>query len=250
MSRRLVASLACRARSCRLYGKPLQMLDIEGGVTVLEHMIALLATEPSIAEIALAVSKAPENEPFHQVAQHHGLQSIRGDDKDVLMRHLQSAEVSDATDIFIVTTESPFTYFEAIEHAWRIHREQGNAVTAIEGLPIGCAFGIFSVDTLHRSHERGDSRHRSEFISLYVREHPDEFQIQVLEAPKEVQRLDIRLTIDYPEDLVLCRRVYEHLRDFAPRIPVSQIISFLDMHPELKALVEPYVVAERLYTNE
>lgn len=247
MSRKLVASLACRARSSRLYGKPLQMLDIERGLTVLEHMIALLSTESSIAEIVLAVSGGLENEPFHQIARSHGLQSIRGDEKDVLERHLQSARASGASDIFIVTTESPFTYFEAIEDAWRIHRENDNDVTATEGLPIGSAFGIFAAETLRQSHERGNERHRSEFISLYVREHPEEFKIQVLEAPEEVHRLDIRLTIDYPEDLVLCRRVYEHLRDFAPRIPVAKIIAFLDQHPEINDLVAPYVVAERLY---
>ena len=250
MSRKLIASLACRARSSRLYGKPLQMLDIKAGITVLDHMIALLSTESSIAEIVLAVSGEPENEPFHQIAKHHGLQSIRGSDSDVLMRHLQAAEVSGATDIFIVTTESPFTYFEAIEDAWRIHCENKNDVTATEGLPIGSAFGIYTLEALSHSHAWGDNRHRSEFISLYIREHPDEFQIQVLEGPEEVRRLDIRLTIDYPEDLVLCRRVYDHLGEFFPRIPVSRIITFLDMHPEVKALVEPYVVMERLYESE
>jgi spore coat polysaccharide biosynthesis protein SpsF len=223
------------------------MLDIERGVTVLDHMIALLATEPSIAEIVLAVSEGAENEPFQQMAKSHGLRSIRGDERDVLGRHLQTAEISGATDIFIVTTESPFTYFEGIAEAWRAHCESGNDVTATEGLPIGSAFGIFGVATLRRSHDRGDNRHRSEFISLYVREHPEEFRIQVLEAPDEVRRLDVRLTIDYPEDLVLCRQVYGHLRELAPRIPVSRIIRFLDERPELAALVKPYVVAERLY---
>jgi spore coat polysaccharide biosynthesis protein SpsF len=223
------------------------MLDVDRGVTVLDHMIALLSTEPSSAEIVLAVSEGAENEPFHRIAKRYGLRSVRGDETDVLGRHLLTVELSGATDIFIVTTESPFAYFEAIAEAWRLHCENGNDVTATEGLPLGSAFGIFTAATLRRSHERGSSRHRSEFISLYIREHPEEFQVQVLEPPAELQRLDLRLTIDYPEDLVLCRRVYEHLRDLAPRLPLARIVAFLDTHPELTALVKPYVVAERLY---
>ena len=49
------------------------------------------------------------------------------------------------------------------------------------------------------------------------------------------------MTIDYPEDLVLCRAVYQELKNYAPRIPLKQIIDFIDSNPQLKALVDPFV---------
>ena len=66
--KKLVAALACRAGGSRLYGKPLQNLDVERNLTVLDHMIQLVQTESSIAEVVLGVSEGPENEPFHQKA--------------------------------------------------------------------------------------------------------------------------------------------------------------------------------------
>jgi spore coat polysaccharide biosynthesis protein SpsF len=246
--RKLVASLACRARGSRLYGKPLQRLDVDRGVTVLDHMIDLLTTEAAIGEIVLAVAVGAENEPFHELAAQHRLQSVQGDEKDVLGRHLVSAERTGATDIFIVTTESPFTYFEAIANAWRIHCDDGNDVTATDNLPDGSAFGIFSVNTLRRSHEEGEDRHRSEYISLFVRDHIDQFRVRVVDSPTAVQRPDIRLTIDYPEDLVLCRRVYDHFRELAPRIPVGRIIELLDSRPDINDIVKPYTVPSTLYS--
>jgi spore coat polysaccharide biosynthesis protein SpsF len=247
--RKLVASLACRARGSRLYGKPLQLLDIERGISVLEHMVKALRTEPTISEIVFAVATGPENEPFHQLGEALGLRTIRGDEKDVLGRHLITAELTGATDIFIVTTESPFTYFEAIEAAWQTHRDEGNDLTATDDLPDGSAFAMFTVDTLRRSHTQGEDRHRSEFISLYVRDHIADFKVRVYPVPEPVFRPDIRLTIDYPEDLVLCRRVYEHFQDLAPRIPVQDIIEYLDAHPEINDIVKPYTVSPRLYAK-
>jgi spore coat polysaccharide biosynthesis protein SpsF len=96
--------------------------------------------------------------------------------------------------------------------------------------------------------KRGGGRHRSELCTLYMCENPGKFFLQRLrtEIPK-LQRPDIRLTVDYPEDLVLCRAVYREFKHFTPRIPLQSIIDFLDANPQLKSLVDPYI-AEGLKT--
>jgi len=248
--RKLVAALACRANGARLYGKPLQMLDLERQINVLEHMIAWIKTEPTISEIVLGVSEGSENEPFHEIARTHGLKSIRGDQIDVLKRLIQCGEAAGATDIFRTTTESPFTWFEAIVPAWERHLSLKNDITGIGVVPDGAGFEMITLETLQRCHRNGDSRHRSELCTLYVREHRDEFQVDVILPPKALRRPELRLTIDYPEDLVFCRRIVEHFRDLAPRIPMAKIIEFIDSRPDLQALVQPYVQAEPWYDDE
>ena len=122
-----------------------------------------------------------------------------------------------------------------------------NDVTAIDGLPEGSHFEIYALEALEKSHTLGDTRHRSELCSLYIREHRADFKVEVLDIPSAVARLDVRLTVDYPEDLIVCRRVYQHLKAQAPRLSLAEIISFFDSQPELKALVSPYVVSQRLW---
>ena len=95
----------------------------------------------------------------------------------------------------------------------------------------------------HHPHARGNERHRSELCSLYVREHPDEFKVLRVDAPAALRRKDIRLTVDYPEDLVICRRAYQALRAQAPRISVPDIVAYLDRNPGLLALIAPYTEA-------
>lgn len=247
MTRKLVAALACRSGGTRLYGKPLQNLDVKAGVTILDHMVALLRTVPAISETVLGISEGDENLAYVHVARKHGLAHIIGDQRDVLQRLLQCAAKAHATDVFRVTTESPFFHYELIDEAWRRHVAAGNDVTTCDGLPEGSHFEIYTVEALQRSWDRGNERHRSEGCSRYIREHRADFQVEVLPIPKELERLDLRLTVDWPEDLVLCRRVYEHHKDLAPRIPVASIVDFLDRNPALKALVQPYVVPQRLW---
>lgn len=238
--RKLCAALACRAGGSRLYGKPLQNLDVERRLTVIEYMLDFVASERCIASAVLGVAVGSENEPFHEIARKRNVLSVSGDETDVLSRLILCAEAASATDVFRITTESPFIYFEPIADAWQRHQERGNDVTSIAGLPDGAGFEIITVATLKRSHSEGDSRHRSELCTLYVKEHQREFQVDVLEAPPEVAFPMLRLTIDYPEDLLLCRRVYEYLKSLSPRIPLEKIVDFLDSNPDVAALVAPY----------
>ena len=58
--------------------------------------------------------------------------------------------------------------------------------------------------------------------------------------PEILVRKDLRLTVDNPEDLVVCRAVYLKFKEFAPRFPLKEIVKFLDDNPQLKELIAPY----------
>jgi len=241
MKRRLVAALACRNQGTRLYAKPLQNLDIEKPLSILQYMIDWIRTIPVIDGIVLGISEGTENLAYVDIAKRNDIQYIIGDEEDVLGRLIQCGDRCLATDIFRLTTESPFTYFEAIEDAWVEHVKDGCDITCLDNLPDGSGFEMTKLATLKLAHSNGENRHRSEFCSLYIRENKEQFKFKYVEVPKSVRRTDIRLTVDYPEDLVLCRAVYEHFKNLAPRIPLPLIIEYLDDNQELKSLVDPFV---------
>jgi spore coat polysaccharide biosynthesis protein SpsF len=246
MPRKLVAPLVCRVNSTRLYGKPLQRLCVEDGLSILDHIIQLLQMQTVIDELVLGVSDDIGNELFHQTAQKHGLTSISGGEDDVLGRSLKAVEAADGTDAFNITTESPFIYYQMIERAWEVHCVNNNDVTGVDTLPDGSGFSIFSVEAWKIACREGEQRHRGD-TSSYIRENMSRFKVETLEAPAVVQRRDIRLTVDYPEDLILCRRVYERFKGFAPLIPLDDIITYIDSESDLQRLVAPYVLDPKLY---
>ena len=239
-SHRLVAAIACRNAGSRLYGKPLQNLDVETGYTILENIVSCLRTIPCVDETVLAISEGTENKVFQEVASRLKLKFVMGDEQDVLARLIKAGISSSATDIFRITSESPFLYFEEVMSCWNEYKTKQLDALFMEPIVDGCGFEIISLEALIRSHENGTSKHRSEMCSLYIRENAEEFKVLRVEPPKELQRFDLRLTVDNPEDLVVCRHIFRSLNAHAPLIPLSEIVAFLDRNPSLISLIAPF----------
>lgn len=230
-----IATLACRNNSSRLYGKPLQLLEKQ---TVIDYIISRLKEQPDINDIVLAISEAPGNEAFCEVAAHHDISYIHGNDRDVLGRLIKACECKGGDTVFRMTTESPFVYYEGINQAAASHARQKADYTTYGRLPDGCAFELISLEALKISHREGDHRHRSELCTLYMNEHKDRFRFNILHIDKEWERPDYRLTIDYPEDLIFIRRIFRHFGGDTQAIPYHRLITFLDSEPTLRSLVE------------
>jgi spore coat polysaccharide biosynthesis protein SpsF len=243
IARRLVAALACRNQGSRLYGKPLQNLDVEAGVRILDNIVGCLRTIPVIDEVAFGIAEGADNQVFVEVAKTMGLPYVVGDEVDVLSRLIACGRLTSATDIFRVTSESPFMLFGPVEELWSLHCHEGADATFLDDVIDGCGFEIIRLRALEESHDRGEDRHRSELCTLYIREHLEEFKVLRPSPPQDLVRRDLRLTVDNPEDLVVCRAVYQAFRDSAPRIPVAEAVAFLDRNPQLIELTAPYTEA-------
>lgn len=240
MSRKLVAALACRVQGTRLYGKPLQ--NLEAGYTIIDHILRCIGETPEIAEAVLGISEGVENQPFIDIAKKHGAGHIIGDQTDVMWRLVQCGREGDATDVFRITTECPFTAWELLADAWARHVAEDLEISAVDCLAEGVGFELYRLDALERAHREGLESDRSEYVNCYPRENQHRFRIGVTKPAPPLDRMDVRLTVDYPEDLVLCREVYAALKDLGPRIPMDRIIEFYDSRPDLVALVAPYAV--------
>jgi len=238
--RKLVAALACRNKGGRLYGKPLQNLDIEHGISILDNIIACLKQIPMIDSIVLGVADGLENDVFVEYAQANNIGCIRGEEEDVLERLIRCGDLEGATDIFRSTSESPFPYFDLINDAWNKHIENNNDATFLDDIIDGCGFEILSLDALKKSHNEGEDRHRSEFCTLYIRENKGLFNLGYVKPPEKLARKDVRLTVDYPEDLIVCRAVYERFKDLAPKIPLLDVVDYLDKNTQLLELTSPF----------
>lgn len=246
--RRLVATLACRNNGTRLYGKPMQRLG--GDTTILEQIIAALNTFEMIDDICLCIADGPANHVFRSVAEKHDISWIFGSPTDVLERLIQGAHATEATDVFRVTTECPFFDYSELRPAWEQHLATGADITVLDVAPEGTAFEIYSVSSLERSHEEGLDPHCREHCSPYARVNQHLFQINIRRPREDLQRLDLRVTVDNPEDLILCRAVYERFQAKTPLVPLEDIVRFLDQRADLRELVAPYVVPEPLWVTD
>ena len=240
MKKKLVAALACRNTGSRLYGKPIQNLDVYNSYKIIDYIIDSLEMIECIDEIILGISNGIENKIFVEIANQKKLKYIVGDEIDVLNRLILCGDAVNASDIFRITSESPFLYYQAVESLWENHIINKFDATFFDDIVDGCGFEIIKLSALKKSHKEGESKHRSELCSLYIRENKSKFKINQVSAPKSLYRKDLRLTVDNPEDLVLCRAVYNEFKEIAPKIPLEEIIFFLNKNPNLIKLTYPY----------
>jgi spore coat polysaccharide biosynthesis protein SpsF len=229
--RKLVAALACRNTGSRLYGKPMQ--NIGENRSILDELVNSIKKYKVVKKICLGVAKGSANIAFKDYAIKNKLNFIFGDEIDVLSRLVKCGTFSNATDILRITSENPFVYLDNIDAAWKIHKQNNNDLTATDGGPLGTHFEIFKLDTLKISHKMGSKKHRSEHCDAYVMDNLSKFKVQILELPKNLLRSEYRLTVDNPEDLILCRAIYKKLKKKSPNIPLEKIINFLDKNSKI-----------------
>ena len=206
-------------------------------------MLESIKTYKVVDEVILAIADSVHNNVYVAICEERNINFVMGDQEDVLYRLISATEKVNGTDIFRLTSESPFTFFEMIEEAWHNHLQNDNDLTTVDDLPDGSGFEIIKLEAYQKSWKLGSKRHRSELCSLFIRENKELFKLQKLIINENFKRLDIRLTVDNPEDLIVCRFVYDQLKHYAPNIPLKKIIRLLDDNPDVKKLVEKYIEA-------
>lgn len=230
MDAKVVATLACRAESARLYGKPLQNV---GDKPILTHLVDQLRTINMIDDIVLAIANTPSKETFINYAQSNDLGFIIGSEEDVLSRLIEAGKAVDGDVAVRVTTENPYIYTENIDRLINKHLANNYDYSLTEKLPLGASVEVVSMDALESAHHHGELRHKSEFCTLFIVENPDCFIINV-ETPSEVvQRPEIRLTVDNPEDLMVARQIWKNVGGESNKLSIKSIIEYLDETPEI-----------------
>lgn len=233
MDANVVATLACRSESTRLYGKPLQLVGEE---PILTHLINQIRSINTIDDIVLAIANTPSKQSYVEYAQSKGLNYTIGSEDNVLGRLIAAGQKANADVAVRVTTENPFVYTENVDEMVSEHLESNYDYSVTEKLPLGASIEVVSMQALETANNRGSERHRSELCTLFIVENPDSFAINITTPPSVIRRPDIRLTVDNPEDLVVARQVWDGLSNEQERPTLHNVIEFLDEHPEIMKL--------------
>jgi spore coat polysaccharide biosynthesis protein SpsF (cytidylyltransferase family) len=140
-----------------------------------------------------------------------------------------------ADHVVRVTGDNPLTDLETIERLVALHLQSEADYTYVPGdaLLMGILAEVISNTALERSWERGEARHRSEFVTLYIKEHPKEFRIRTGKLPEGLYRPEYRLTVDEAADVELMQRLFERLASPGKLVTTREALALLDREPEL-----------------
>ncbi len=232
---RTVCLVTARMASARCPGKAL--MELLSGEPLLAVLLKRMQASRTVDEVALATSANPENDGIADLGRSLGVRVLRGDEDDVLKRHVDAAREFAADHVVRVTGDNPLTDVATMDALVKLHHERQADYTYVPGeaLLMGILAEVISRDALKRSWNRGEPRHRSELVTLYIKEHPTEFQIAMLDLDPALLRPAYRLTVDHPEDVRLQREIFTILNR-GPLVKTRDAIALLDTRPDLVAI--------------
>jgi spore coat polysaccharide biosynthesis protein SpsF len=230
MTPRVVIVVSARMASSRCPGKALAPL---AGRPLLEVLLERMRA--SGLQVVLATSTNAENDALAALADACGVPAFRGDEDDVLRRHVECARAFAADHVVRVTGDNPLTDLETLTLLVREHLAAEADYTYVPGdaLLMGILSEVISLSALERSWQRGLARHRSELVTLYVKEHPGEFRIHGVPLPDGLYRPGYRLTVDLAEDVELMQALFARLAAPGRVVSTRAALELLDREPEL-----------------
>ena len=98
--------------------------------------------------------------------------------------------------------------------------------------PVGVYAEWFRTEALREAAKKARSRVDRQHVTRYLYSHPERFKIRLIPAPEQIDREDVRLTVDMEEDWEHALAIYEAL---GPEIDWRRIAELLDHQPALRS---------------
>lgn len=222
-----------RMGSTRLPGKVLA--DLAGAPAII-RMLERLKRVRGSPVIVVATSGSTIEEPLIEVvAEIPSVELWRGPEQDVLKRYAGAARHFDLDPIVRVTGDCPLLEAAVIERTLEAFR--GGAFDYADNLvprtyPHGFDVQVVSRRALEiadrEAVEPGDREH----VLPFINRRPDRFPASHA-VSQDRPCPELRLTLDYPEDLALIRGIYERLYPIDTAFGLKDILQLQKKEPAL-----------------
>lgn len=228
-----VALIQARMSSSRFPGKVLEPI---AGVPSIEFMVNRVRRARLVDEVVVVTSTDASDNDLAAHLTRAGIACFRGDLNDVLFRYVDAAAAYTADEYVRLTGDCPLIDPDVLDKVIALRREGGvdyasniDPPTYPDGLDCEC----FTRQTLLRAHAEAHSGPEREHVTLWMRSPAAQLLRLNQRAPCDASML--RLTVDYPDDLVAVRRVVQLL---APNwhFDFFDILRVFARHDEITAL--------------
>ena len=240
MREKVIGIITARMGSRRL---PRKVMEDLAGKSVFAHHVERLRSVELLDDVYLATSsERTKNLPLIQDAERLGVPVYEGKKEDVLERHEKIIEMTGAAATIRVPCDMPLFDIPTLNQYIKVFYDSrpDYIYPANFNLLSGTMCELISSEAIRQSHRF----YKGPVIAKYIIENPDEFKMKGVIIRKEICRTDVRLDLDYPEDLELIRKIYEELYNGEP-IPLEKVYRFLDDNPDL-ILINKFRVHEEI----
>ncbi len=228
----IAAIIQARMKSSRLPGKVLKKLS---GTPLIMHLINRLKKIKKCEKIIVATTLDPSDDALELFCIENQIPVFRGNINNVLERYIECAKIYEVDIIIRACADTPIVDIPTLD-------KMVERLTAVDCDYCGIAGGypcastgveVFTLKAAEKQLEYDLNTPEKEHVSIVMRER-DSFKRCGIIPDKEIQRSDLRLTVDTQPDFDLMTEIFKNFDniDFTLR----NVINLLDRKPELKKL--------------
>jgi spore coat polysaccharide biosynthesis protein SpsF len=230
---RIVGTIEARMGSSRSPGKTL--VEIHNGMSLLELVYSRFKLCKNVDEVYVATTDKEKDQPIASWCEKNNAKYYRGSEDDVLDRVTKTAIHAEADAIVQMGADSAYLDYELIDQLIEIYKKDDYDYVCNDlelTYPLGIYGHVVRVSKLiELNNKQGLSAQDREDVVRYFWEHPEPYRILSITAPPEFLFPQIRLTVDYAEDIQLAREICSRFNGFNFR--TSDIIALYKKEPEL-----------------
>ncbi|MBL3647671.1 glycosyltransferase family protein [Bacillus sp. RHFS10] len=225
--------IQARMGSTRLPGKVLRPLGSNRLLDILVHRVRKSAFyQKDRDNLVIATSDKETDDILEAHCVKYGFRVFRGSEERVLDRFVQVIKAVKPTVVIRLTGDNPFVDPELLDFMIAAHLDQGADYTYIRHTPLGISGEVVSAKLLTDiSRIQALEDQYQEHVTLYVRNHPDLYRVQFIEAPEQFRAPQCRLTIDTKEDYESIKALYQKAGE-RPDVSASELINLLNRNPD------------------
>jgi len=223
--------LTARLKSTRLPEKALRPIC---GRSVLGHTIDRVRRASRVDEIVVCTSTDAQDDRLADVCAREGVRCFRGEPDDVVKRLRDAARASGADYVTHITGDCPLVDPDYIDRTVEAYERTGADLIRGFALPHGAfSYGIKPAALDRVVEIKADAN--TEVWGRYFTD-TDLFDVVDLDVEPRHRRPEVRLTLDYPEDLAVLEAIFGALYAPGRAFALDDVLRFLDAHPDVAAL--------------
>lgn len=238
---KIVTVIQARTGSSRFPGKILKPVL---GQTLLYRQVERISQSSLKGEVIIATTELPEDRIIEKICKQNSWNCFKGDEFDLLSRHYKAARKWGADAVVKIPSDCPLIDPEIIDKV--IAYFEKNNFDYVSNLhpatyPDGNDVEIMSMEALEYSWVMAKRGFEREHTTPFIWENEDQFSIGNVEWEGGLNySMSHRFTIDYPEDYLLIKTIYEKLYPENPCFSLNDILNLLEAEPDLMQLNSKY----------
>lgn len=205
--------IQARMSSSRFPGK---MLSLIKGKHLINFVFERCKKSRNADIVAVLTSTDNSDDCLFNHCLSSGFPVFRGSLNNVLERYINAAKFFNADLICRVCGDSPFVDYCMIDNMFFALEQDGLDYISLS--PKSCIPGfiseVISIKALEKAYANFRSEKDLEHVTSFIRDNPDNFKLSFIDSGLTTeQMLDLKLTVDLPEDLKICNKVTKFLED-------------------------------------